>query len=68
MADSQTYKLSPSSLSLMQECSRCFWMEKHKVWSRPSGPMSTLPMGMDKLLKIADDLASAQALATGGQS
>lgn len=30
------FKLSPSSIALFQECSRCFWLDKHKVWKRPS--------------------------------
>jgi hypothetical protein len=49
------YKLSPSSLNLMEECSRCFWLEKHGVWSRPSGAFPSLPSGMDKILKIHFD-------------
>ena len=32
-----TFKLSPSSLNLMNECERCFWLDKHNVWKRPSG-------------------------------
>jgi hypothetical protein len=46
-----TYKLSPSSLNLMKECPRCFWLDKHKVWKRPSGIFPSLPSGMDKILK-----------------
>lgn len=45
------YKLSPSALNLMRECPRCFWLEKHKVWSRPSTPFPQLPNGMDKIIK-----------------
>ena len=45
------FKLSPSSLSLMHECPRCFWLDKHKVWSRPNGIFPSLPSGMDKVLK-----------------
>jgi len=45
------YKLSPSSLNLMQECPRCFWLTQHKVWKRPSGPFPSLPSGMDKIFK-----------------
>ena len=47
----KTFKLSPSSLSLMKECPRCFWLTQHKVWKRPSGPFPSLPSGMDKILK-----------------
>ncbi len=46
-----TFKLSPSSLSLMNECPRCFWLAQHKVWKRPSGPFPQLPNGMDRVLK-----------------
>lgn len=50
-----TYKLSPSALNLMKDCPRCFWLDKHKVWKRPSGIFPTLPSGMDKILKIHFD-------------
>ncbi len=46
-----TFKLSPSSLNLMEECPRCFWLNKHKVWTRPSTPFPQLPNGMDRVLK-----------------
>ena len=45
------FKLSPSSLNLMYECPRCFWLNKHKKWSRPSTPFPQLPNGMDRVLK-----------------
>ena len=45
------FKLSPSSLNLMQECPRCFWLHQHKVWKRPSGIFPSLPSGMDRILK-----------------
>lgn len=46
------FKLSPSSLNLMKECPRCFWLDKHNVWKRPSGIFPSLPSGMDKILKV----------------
>jgi len=49
------YKLSPSSLSLMKSCKRCFWLDKHGVWKRPNGIFPTLPSGMDRILKIHFD-------------
>ena len=52
---SQTFKLSPSSLSLMEECRRCFWLDKHGIWKRPQGIFPTLPSGMDRILKIHFD-------------
>ena len=45
------YKLSPSSLNLMMDCPRCFWLTQHKVWSRPSSVFPSLPSGMDRILK-----------------
>jgi len=50
-----TFKLSPSSLNLMKDCPRCFWLKQHKVWSRPVGIFPSLPSGMDKILKIHFD-------------
>ncbi|MDP2672989.1 MAG: PD-(D/E)XK nuclease family protein [Nanoarchaeota archaeon] len=49
------FKLSPSSLSLMKECPRCFWLAQHKVWKRPAGIFPSLPSGMDKILKVHFD-------------
>ena len=45
------FKISPSSISLMEECPRCFWLDKHYVWKRPSGIFPSLPSGMDGILK-----------------
>ena len=47
----QTFKLSPSSISLYQECQRCFWLDKHGKWKRPSGIFPSLPSGIDGMLK-----------------
>ena len=47
----KTFKLSPSSIGLMAECPRCFWLEKNGVWSRPKSGFPTLPTGMDRILK-----------------
>src|SRR3989344_5841515 len=49
------FKLSPSSLSLMHECPRCFWLTQHAVWKRPAGIFPSLPSGMDGILKIHFD-------------
>jgi hypothetical protein len=51
----QTFKLSPSSLNLMKECPRCFWLTQHKVWKRPEGIMASLMSGMDRILKTHFD-------------
>jgi hypothetical protein len=39
----------------MQECPRCFWLEKHEVWHRPEGIFPSLPSGMDRILKAHFD-------------
>lgn len=49
------FKLSPSALSLFEDCPRCFWLEKHKVWKRPDSIFPSLPSGMDRILKIHFD-------------
>ena len=45
------YKLSPTSLSLMRECPRCFWLTQNKIWKRPRGIFPSLPSGIDEILK-----------------
>ena len=45
------FKLSPSTLNLMGDCPRCFWLSEHKVWARPTGIFPSLPSGMDGILK-----------------
>ena len=45
------YKLSPSSLNLLEECPRCFWLKMVKKIKRPSGPMSSIPIKMDSIIK-----------------
>src|SRR3989344_4003512 len=39
----------------MEECPRCFWLDKHGVWKRPSGVFPSLPSGMDRILKTHFD-------------
>ena len=50
-----TYKFSPSSLNLLKECPRCFWLHFNKNIRRPSTIFPSLPGGMDKILKIHFD-------------
>ena len=45
------YKLSPTSLNLMLECPRCFWLAIVKKIKRPESIFPSLPSGMDKILK-----------------
>ncbi len=45
------YKLSPTSINLMLDCPRCFWLQLVKGIQRPKGIFPSLPSGMDKILK-----------------
>ncbi len=45
------YKLSPSSLSLFNDCQRCFYLSQNKQIERPRGIFPSLPSGMDKVIK-----------------
>ncbi len=45
------YKISPSSMNLIEDCPKCFYLQIVKKISRPSGPFPSLPSGVDKLLK-----------------
>ncbi len=49
------YKFSPSSLSLLADCPRCFWLKFNKKFKRPASIFPSLPSGMDKVLKIHFD-------------
>jgi len=49
-------KLSPSKLNLFQECPLCFWLQEVKGIHRPTQPFSSLPSGMDLLIKKYFDL------------
>ncbi len=46
-----TYKLSKTSLSLLEECPRCFWLAIIKKIKRPEGIFPSLPNGMDHKIK-----------------
>lgn len=46
-----SYKISPSSINLMLECPKCFWLQLVKKEKRPETPFPSLPSGMDKVLK-----------------
>ncbi|HLD06647.1 MAG TPA: PD-(D/E)XK nuclease family protein [Candidatus Nanoarchaeia archaeon] len=45
------YTLSPSSLSLLKDCPRCFWLQFNKDIRRPDSIFPSLPSGMDRILK-----------------
>ncbi|HKZ34948.1 MAG TPA: PD-(D/E)XK nuclease family protein [Patescibacteria group bacterium] len=44
-------RLSASTLSLFEECPRCFWVHMNHRKKRPSGPFPSLPSGMDAAIK-----------------
>jgi len=46
-----SYKLSPTSINLMLECPRCFWLQMVKKIKRPQIPYPSLPAGIDRILK-----------------
>lgn len=46
-----TIMLSPSSLNLLKDCPRCFWIHFNKGIKRPNGAFPSLPSGMDRILK-----------------
>ena len=47
----KTIKLSPSTLNLMLDCERCFWLQIMKGIRRPQGPMASIAIAMDSILK-----------------
>jgi hypothetical protein len=49
------YTLSPSTLTLMKDCPRCFWLDLNKNIKRPAAAFPSLPAGMDRILKIHFD-------------
>lgn len=56
------YKLSPTSLGLIKECPRCFWLHHNKGIRRPDGIFPSLPSGMDRILKEHFDYFRDRAL------
>ncbi len=45
------YKFTPSRISLLKDCPRCFWLHYNKNFKRPDGIFPSLPSGMDRILK-----------------
>ena len=45
------YVLSPSTINLMTDCKKCFWLQFRKNIKRPEGIFPSLPSGMDRILK-----------------
>lgn len=57
--------LSSSSLGLFSDCAMCFYLEKKLKISRPRGIFSSLPNGVDRVMKEwANDLAEIPFLET----
>ncbi len=55
--------LSPSKLSLFKDCKRCFWLDVNEGVKRPAGISSSLPNGIDLILKRHfDEFRSNHAL------
>lgn len=50
------YKFSPSSLHLLSECPRCFWLHFNLKMKRPDTIFPSLPGGMDRILKNHFDI------------
>jgi hypothetical protein len=45
------FVLSPSTLKILRECPRCFWLQFREGVKRPAGIFPSLPSGMDRVLK-----------------
>ncbi|TSC64135.1 MAG: hypothetical protein G01um1014106_260 [Parcubacteria group bacterium Gr01-1014_106] len=48
-------RLSASSLAVLLECPRCFWLQINENMRRPQGAFPSLPNGIDAVLKTAMD-------------
>ncbi|RJQ14335.1 hypothetical protein C4553_01315 [Candidatus Parcubacteria bacterium] len=46
-----TYRLSPSSLNLLRDCPRCFWLKYRLKIDRPSSPLASIATGLDLNIK-----------------
>jgi len=44
-------QLSYSSLSMLKDCPRCFWLDRNEKFKRPQGIRSSFPTGVDNILK-----------------
>lgn len=54
--------LSPSTISLFLKCPHCFWLKINKKIKLPEPPTSSLPLGMDSIIKIYYDSCRQQGL------
>lgn len=53
-------RLSASTLAVLLECPRCFWLQLNEGIRRPQGPFPSLPGGMDDVLKRYMDAGRKQ--------
>lgn len=51
MPPEKPISLSASTLEVLLDCPRCFWLEQNGLRRRPRGIRATLPSGMDLVLK-----------------
>ena len=47
----KSIRISPTSLNLLEECSRCFWLKVMKGVDKPSMPPASIIMKIDSILK-----------------
>lgn len=45
------YRLSPSSLNLLRDCARCFWLKYRRGVERPQSPVASIATGLDIKIK-----------------
>jgi CRISPR/Cas system-associated exonuclease Cas4 (RecB family) len=62
MTKGQLHRLSASSIGVLLECPRCFWLQIHEAMRRPSGPFPSLPGGIDMVLKTYFDRYRRQGI------
>jgi len=59
----KSIQVSPSKLSVLNDCPTCFWYAENYKCARPRGIFPTLPGGIDRVLKIfSDKYRNGQAL------
>lgn len=51
MPTDKKISLSASALGVLLDCARCFWLEHNGIRRRPEGIKSSLPNGIDAVLK-----------------
>lgn len=51
MVEKQAFRLSPSKLNLLEDCPRCFWLDAVQGIKRPAGPMASIAIKMDSIIK-----------------